>query len=153
MSSFLSLRHLLTTQPPSPGTTLTLATRPQHGLQGGGARRQHQPSGGLEYQSHIMERLAGGQALPDSWLNTLLCRNAHTLKAGGQPTGAGSTEDGLPGDPQHTCSEHSFRGPQARTMVLLPAKHFHVCPWGRIFFSGHSNPERFRKYALDNTSQ
>lgn len=63
--------------------------------------------------SHVMERLAGGQALPDSWLNTLLCRNAHTLKAGGQPTGAGSTEDRLPGDPQHTCSEQSFRGPQA----------------------------------------
>lgn len=37
--------------------------------------------------------------LPDSWLSTPFCRNANTLKAGGQPKGTGSMEDGLSGDP------------------------------------------------------
>lgn len=58
--------------------------------------------------------------------------------------------------PGRPCSEHGLQHSQAPntawTTVLLPAKCFHVCPFGTIFFSGHSNPEPFQKDALHSTS-
>lgn len=100
----------------------------------------------------LEDRTSG--TLPDSWLSTPFRRNANSRLAGRRME-QGARKMGSQVTPGRPCSEHALQHSQAPstawTTVLLAAKCFHVCPFGTIFFSGHSNPGLFQD-ALQSTS-